>query len=646
VAYPTFRQLATLLGGKYSASSMAAAEGIHWPPPPSISLRKMLSFRPKVISIPPPPEPGEPRTTIGAGYYDAPPELLDPNAAPMDCKAPTTDGRVTSDLRVAAQDRDGNAILKRVAGRVAENFKLPGSSSQDLITAMTQLAVTGSNAFAAWSANPTQDLTPYLIQEGMPPAAAATASQQIMSDFNVARQAARNPGAGINESSLRQGLKYNWIAVSGEDDPPDYPVNVDIAKYPQYHLSVTVPTPEGVNGSINLSIRYIIASSQGTAAVPEKPSIPPGNEVVLYIHGEGSRAEEAADFIPALFSVGAAAGRSFTVVAFDQPSCGYSTMVPHLSVAPMPPTSGVSGILDTSSFSGFPILDFVENAIIAFVEALVLPFGNPITAIVGGSLGGHMALRLAAAQKDWVRNLIAWSPASVMDHDFFLGFTILGNPLGATLSQRLLTDPVLAGRATDGPSPPWPASPEPQNSRPDFFNTVWCQDTLNPTDYDVPAVAGALLLQGIFSGPLAPIALLGAGAVAAAILNLPTVPPQPQLWYRDDWASKPTYIEESRRDRREVYNTNFRQWHWRICEEMIGFKFDALVPSMNKPLLLMVGEKDDYPEVHFLSNVSNFAAALTGPAQGGLTIQDTGHSIHNERPFFLAHQVVNFASPL
>jgi pimeloyl-ACP methyl ester carboxylesterase len=641
VAYPTFRQLAALLGGTYSASSMAAAEGIRWPPPPSISLRGMLTFRPKVISIAPPPEPGRPRTAVGPGYFDGPPGLLDPNnAAPTDCTASNTDGRVTQDLRVAAQDRDGNKILNRVADRVAGNFVTSGATSQELITAMTQLAVTGSNAFAAWSANPTRDLTPYLIQKGMPNAAAATASEQIFGDFNAALASVRNPGAGMNERSLRQDLKHSWIAVSGEDDPPDYPVNVDIAKYPQYHHSITVPTPQGGTSSINLSIRYIMASSQGTTAVPTTPSIPPGNEVVLFIHGEGSRAEEAADFIPALFSVGAAAGRSFTVIAFDQPSCGYSTMVPHLNVAPMPPTLGVKGLVDTSSFAGSPILDFVENAIVALVETLVVPFGNPITAIVGGSLGGHMALRLAASQKDWVRNVIAWSPASVMDHTFFLGFKIFGNQVGATLSQRLLTDPVLAGRATDGPSPSWPASPEPQNSRPEFFNTVWCKDTFNPKEYDCAAVAAALISAAIFAGPLA---APEAAVIADALLNLPTVPAQPQLWYRDSWTSKPTYIEESRRDRREVYNTAFRQWHWRICEEMIGFTFDALLPSMNKPLLLMVGEKDNYPLVDFLSNVTNFAARLTGPAQGGLTIQDTGHSIHNERPYFLARQILNFA---
>ncbi len=644
LTYPTFRQLGTLLGGTYSASSMAAAEGIQWPPSPRILLSTMLSFHSKVISIAPPDEPIAPRTTISAGYLTGPPDLLDPDALPMDCSAKTTDGRVASALRTAAQDRDGNKILQRVADLVAGNFASPGSTSQDLITAMTQLAVTGSSAFAAWSAAPTKDLTPYLIQKGMPAAAAATANQEIMSDFNAALRAVRSPDAGFNETSLRQGLKYDWIAVSGEDDSPDYPVNVSIAQYPQYHASVIVPTPQGVNSSIEISIRYILASSQGTPAALDQPTIPPGNEIVLFIHGEGSRAEEAADFIPALLSLGASAGRAFTVVAFDQPGCGYSTMVPHLSVAPMPKTSGVPGVLDTSSFAGSPILDFVENAIINFVEVALLPFGNPITAIIGGSLGGHMALRLAASQKDWVRNVIAWSPASVMDHTFLLGFTILGDQLGPTLSQRLLTDPVLAGLSTDA---------ECADSRSNFFNRVWCTPTFDPTVYDVGAVATSLTAWGVGPVGVAIAGVPGVGAlgtglvtgiITAAILGLPTVDKQPQLWYRDSWPSKPTYVSEARLDRREVYNVNFRHWHWRICAEMIGYTFDALLPNMTKPLLLMVGEDDDYPLVDFLGNVKSFATGLTAPAQGGLTIQNTGHSIHNERPYFLANQVLNFAS--
>jgi len=639
--YSSFRQIAYLLGGTYSASAMAKAEGKQWPPPPTISLRSMLSYvlslHMQVTHIDPPPEPGSPRTTLSQGYLDAPPELLDRGQpAPIDCTTPTAEGRVSAELRTAAQLRDGNAILKRVAGRYAENFVNPGSYSQDLLTAMTQLAVTGSSAFAAWSANSTQDLTSYLTGEKMSPAAAATANQQIMSDFHAALQAVRNPGAGINTSSLRQGLKNPWIAVSGEDDPPDYPVNVFIAPYPQYHLAITVQ-------GIPLSIRYIIASSQSQGAAPATPSIPPGDEVILYIHGEGSRAEEACDFIPALFAAGAAAGRSFTVIAFDQPSCGYSTMVPHQSVAPMPPATG--GIIDTSSFAGAPILDFVENTIVTFVETLMASFPNMITAVVGGSLGGHMALRLAASQKDWVRNVVAWSPASVWDHDVKLGVKIDSVQLPAvSIPQRMLADPQLASRATDGPSPPWPASAEADHMRPDFFSNVWCQDTVNLIKQepivDIGAVAAALIGLEIFPNI---VSAAMATYVVAAILSLPSVPPQPQMWYRDgDWPSKPVYIEETRRDRREVYNANFRQWHWRIGEEMIGFTFDALVPRMNKPLLLMVGEMDEYPEVNFFTNVKNFASTLNGLGKA-LTIGDTGHSIHNERPSFLANQIISFA---
>ena len=134
-------------------------------------------------------------------------------------------------------------------------------------------------------------------------------------------------------------------------------------------------------------------------------------------------------------------------------------------------------------------------------------------------------------------------------------------------------------------------------------------------------IASALVGAAYFAGPPAAVLI---GTVAIAITNMSTLAPQPQLWYRDGWASKPTYIEKyARLDRREVYNTNFRQWHWRICEEMLGYTFSPA--SMNKPLLLMVGEIDDYNYVHFLGYVKAFAAALKGPAQGGLTIQDTGH---------------------
>ena len=76
--------------------------------------------------------------------------------------------------------------------------------------------------------------------------------------------------------------------------------------------------------------------------------------------------------------------------------------------------------------------------------------------------------------------------------------------------------------------------------------------------------------------------------------------------------------------------------------EMLGFAFSALAPNMNVPMQLMVGEDDDFPYVHFASYVPNFATQSLHKPDRALTVQDTGHSIHNERPFFLANQIVSF----
>jgi hypothetical protein len=171
----------------------------------------------------------------------------------------------------------------------------------------------------------------------MSAATAAAANRQIMSDFDAAVQAVRN-GAG----TMRHTMDGRRIAVSGEDDPPDFPVNV-ATTYPQYHFEVSVPTPLGMAPAQNVKIRYTLASQGAVGAPPEKPSIPPDDEVVLYIHGEGSRAEEADDLIPRLFELAASAGRSLTVVAFDQPDCCYSTMVPHLDIAPPASHPGCGG---------------------------------------------------------------------------------------------------------------------------------------------------------------------------------------------------------------------------------------------------------------------------------------------------------------
>ena len=267
-----------------------------------------------------------------------------------------------------------------------------------------------------------------------------------------------------------------------------------------------------------------------------------------------------------------------------------------------------------------------------------------------------MALRVVASQQPWVRNVAAWSPACVQEHDFSV--------LGIQIPQRALTDPQLACRATEGSTLlPNGTTLETNDWRDTFFNTVWYQDTQHIADQAGPyamVIAQALILSGFVTN-IVSIGLVA--AVALGLLGLSPVPPQPLMLYRDDWPpgtvvtlpgpwgilppivgiTKAVYIQESLLDRQEIYPVNYRQWHWRICEEMLGFKFDWLTQAPIKPLLLMVGQKDDYPFVHFYSNVQNLASRLVGPGKA-FTVSDTGHSIHNERPDFLAGQVLDFAA--
>jgi pimeloyl-ACP methyl ester carboxylesterase len=587
----------------------------------------------KVTSIPPlPPEPNPPPTIQARGYFTGPPTLQDS----------TQEGRVVAALRAVAALRDGNQILMLVADLSAFAISPtplpppppapPPPYSQELLTAMTQLAVTGSAAFAAWAKSPTRDLTTHLVEKGLSTADAATVNKQIFSDLNAAVQAVRNPRAGMTEDALRAGMASSWIAVSAEDDAPDFPVNVFIAPYPQFHLPITVDGHD-------LSIRYIMASSQLQSAMATEPVIPPDDEIVLFIHGEGSRAEEACDLIPQLFSVGQASGRSFTVVALDLPGSAYSTMISHSEVAPGPFITDILGV-EISGFGDTPLLDFIERTIVTFVETLLVPLGNPITAVVGGSLGGHMALRLAASQKDWVNAVVAWSPASVEDYTTNICFVDLPNHVLADphLAKLALADEVTGGR---------------DDSRHDFFSAVWEEATFPPRGWALTVfeVAAGLVVANYFisTGPFGWLVML---CIVGSLLGLPSVLPQPQMWYRDDWGApapgstigqaKVNYIWESRLDRREIYGEVSRQWHWRICMEILGFNFDASAQRITKPLLLMVGEIDDYNGAHFCTNVKSLAGTLVGPGHA-LTVQDTGHSIHAERPCFLATQIVNFA---
>lgn len=69
-----------------------------------------------------------------------------------------------------------------------------------------------------------------------------------------------------------------------------------------------------------------------------KPVIPPGDDIIIYIHGgPGSKLEEASDLVNPLIQEGLKKGKRYTVISFDQVSQGYSSMVEPNAFLPPPP---------------------------------------------------------------------------------------------------------------------------------------------------------------------------------------------------------------------------------------------------------------------------------------------------------------------
>lgn len=284
--------------------------------------------------------------------------------------------RLKPELRDAAQRKSPLFDLGQAAALYYNGDNLRGNAFADL-------AVTGHRVYEEFRKHqPTQDevtaearalltqspFASHLPLDELKLRDAAGAAQNRA--YEVA-WALRNPNA---EERYQVRRLLGWIAVSGEDDAPDRPVNVpsgipifgpdgktQVSSYPQYDMQVTMcpsktppyepyACPAGTSNSVLFRIRYTIASPQsGPPALPSTglgyqvgvlppdstPTIPVGDDIILYIHGgPGSRLEEASDLVKPLHDAGLARGNRYTVISFDQPSQGYSSMVNPTSIVP------------------------------------------------------------------------------------------------------------------------------------------------------------------------------------------------------------------------------------------------------------------------------------------------------------------------
>jgi pimeloyl-ACP methyl ester carboxylesterase len=571
-----------------------------------------------------------------------------------------------------------------VSGPGVNSISSINANPGDVASAVAQIAVTGRRAFANFSSwhpplsafSGPQDADLIQLVQKTNPTINQTDLQNAVTFVLDASYSALWAVRSNDPTWRVKRAQMGWIAVSGEDDTPHRPVNVPTAPYPQYDLPVSVSGP---SGTITATTRFMVASYQtflgpdapplgfpplpqpsspgnagvktlssgvrvgntlqnrlpGTQAsnglraprqLPDDglPTIPPYLKIIVYVHGGGSRLEEAVPLgnnliLEAMRSdPRRTANDNYAVISFDMPNSAYGDAFDPAKVYG-----------STYHPSMFHILNFEEQYVINFIEALDQKVGNVknrVAAVMGGSLGGNMSLLLARESKlvhPYLKTIVAWSPTSMLP-----GHGNLGNGLiFSEATGNPVVNPLFGGNDTA---------------------TLWGREELN--------TRGAYF-HTVYFEMLSPLA---------------NIPPDPTMWFREGWVNKDGFdckqsvIIQSRFDRYEVYSSMLRRWTTAIDTEQAMYSFqdkdandtNPRYQSISSRLLLVAGEKDCYrngcigssdPRSALLADTLDIygythdvASQMRGAPGRTLFINNTGHSIHDERPKFFAGEIVSF----
>ena len=574
--------------------------------------------------VSPPYEPCK-QSELDAGFIEAPARFVDS----------TNEMRLIPTLRDAAGTRNPYEILARSAAAFF-NAQNPTAGSvpaedEELGNALADLAVTGRRSYCLLATPPLTPIHDLQVSEagdyidlGTPPytepellakiggllaplvtATPTQSSRAIKTSLDRAfgtAWAIRGPLA--ERTATRAAL--GWIAVSGEDDMPHRPTNVPAPPFEQYEIPVTVPATDG-HSALTLQTRFLIASPMTlpVARPPHTlrqlppdptPHVPDGHNVLLFLHGHVSGAEEALAVIPFIHMAGLAQDKKFSIISVDLPNFGYSESFDHEKIATSSATGWPSGPIDRDPIRT-PVLDFIEDFVIAFVDALdqITPIKDRFSGVFGGSLGGNLGLRLGrrSPMPAWLNTgIVSWNAASVW--------------------APMVNDHIKS-QAPGHCQENWNAS-EFENSRKEYFHEVYEKD------------------------------------VIPVILALT----QPELWYRGKWQPcKRLHIDGSRRARREVYSRNLRKWHWRVAGEQLVYshvdrvdRWDNTSPmryELNVVSHLLIGSaEDNFFGSNIFTATEDLANLMTTTPGTSLFLERTGHSVHFERPHLLAEKIVGF----
>jgi pimeloyl-ACP methyl ester carboxylesterase len=527
------------------------------------------------------------------------------------------EGRLVPELRAVARAADPLAALCKSADAFARNDKELGKAYADL-------AVTGKRAYRAFRGLAPKDaqVVACLKTKGSPSVKALPAAKladAAKSALDRAYSVAHVIRAGGFPTVCKERGSLGWIAVSGEDDQPHRPVNVPSAAYPQYEFEVKV-------GKHRVQTRFLLAHADGSYPTPgchgalrstrklppdPKPKLAKNAEVLLYVLGMDSRVEEALDLAAALAKIHKTAKpkKNWTILSVDLPTAGYADNLDHTAISPLSRLGEAKfrfhgkGDLELTDLQVFnargkhdvPLVQFIEDFVVAFVEQLdakLLPgLKSRFRAAVGGSLGGNMSLRLGRrVGAPWLKTVVPWSPAAIWP-----SFADGADPtkhLGVAM-------PFLWAGGDPRVKEESPAR------RREFFYKAF--------DWKVDALK---------------------------------IKAQGEEWYRPGWTCKKGHLIGARLDRHETYDRNFRLWHWRLGAEQLLVSHQG-VEGRNPPYLkntkrtlLMCGYDDTGGDL--CKHTRAVAPKMVNTPGKAIFLKKTGHSIHNERPCWLAQHIVEF----
>lgn len=544
-----------------------------------------------------------------SGFIPPPQPTVDrfPDTIEKLVKAPHSlgahEGRLRAELRQVAGKRDALNALCQAAQRFTSNKAGTKDAPSDAVLgqAFADLSVTGRHAFAAFVAARPDDakLAAHPACAGASKPAIARALDRAYAVANALRKP--------HTSAERRALK--WVAVSGEDDQPYRPVNVPSTKFPQFDVTVDV-----AKFKFPVKTRYTIAHKRAPKFAPApaplvdggrrkvagdvRPAIAPDAEVIVFVHGMDSRAEEANALIDALHKL--PGNRNYTVLAFDLPTSGYGENIHHAKI----------GNIKDVACKHTPLLDFLEEFVVSLVEKVDAETGGQlqgrIKLVVGGSLGGNLSMRIGRRKEKWIRGVVPWSPAAIWP---------------SKIAQR---NAVAAGCDT-----PWNMI---DDRAVDVSLTWGGKDAFFLPENELAGLRRTLFYGGFDWAPAFGI----------------TEPPQAQCWLSDKFNCKQKALVGARLDRHETYDRFFRAWHWRLAAEQLAFSQQQFAPNTktplyktnHKPMLLMCGHDDTCGKL--CEHTRDVASKMTTTPGYARFMRQTGHSLDNEYPSFVAKEIATF----